>query len=667
MSQSLKAQPNQLKMRRCRFTGFHVEEKPEWSFFSSNNEYSLKLSIIDENIVHLEALGTPTVSSRKDIWPKINQIIKNKYDGRKYFLVHNYRELVGVNARTRYDYIQWLRDNIENIHNIYFYNTSSILNVMIKAGKLISSRFQNTKIFSDYYSTIKDIAYAKNFLKYKKTDSILNLRQDGDIVGHQWKEGLTIFSQSGKEYTVKKIWHFKSGKAESKTILIGDNILLRVFSGTFTVDVQPDSKAAFESVVEELELKDGKYHLYVDFADVNNISNHFRKEAVKWYSNNETNIISGGFYHLTPGLKMVTKLARTILPIFDLSLKVDLLKSASDMFEKIERYHIAQKNQFVCKDEMKKLSKRQLRNRLEFVQEHQQHQIDSLYRKLGRLSWDEEYEFKETHIDESENPFADLHNGIHLVQQDLKCILDRRDDLIAKAEESDRLKSAFLANMSHEIRTPLNAIMGFSSLLMATPDLDEDVKEYTFEVQNSSNYLLALINDMIDLSKIEAGQMKMNKKYQNLNLVIEEAIETLYPQYIAPKQSKVSFRLKNELENGMENIYTDATRLKQILINLISNGMKYTKEGHVDLTVSSFPDGIQFSVSDTGVGISPEDLPQLFNRFSRSQDEEKNVKHAGTGLGLAISKACVELLDGEITMDSVLGEGTTIVFKIPKK
>ncbi|NPD84606.1 HAMP domain-containing histidine kinase [Lentimicrobium sp. L6] len=654
-------------MRKCRLTGFHIEEKPEWSFFSPNHNYALKLSIIDGNIVHLEAQGTPTINSRKDIWPKISGIIKQKFEGRKYFLVHNYAELNGVNARTRYDYIQWLKDNIENIHNIYFYNTSSLLKVMINAGKLVSNRFQNTKIFSDYYEAIKDIASSKNFLKCKITNDVFNLRKEGDVFSHQWKEGLTILSNSGQEYSVNKIWDFKSGAAESKTILIGDNILLRIFSGTFSVDIQPESKAAFESVVEELELKDGKYHLYVDFSNTKRLSPKFRKEAIKWYTKNEKNILSGGFFHMSSGLKMTTKLARTILPIFDLSLKVDLLNSASDMFDKIESQLKVQKSQFIGKDRIKGLSKKQLRNRLEFVQERQQHEIDSLYRKLGRLSWDAEYEFSGAHIDESENPFADLHNAIHLVQQDLKSILDRRDELIARAEESDRLKSAFLANMSHEIRTPMNAIMGFSSLLMATPDLDEDVKEYTVEVQNSSNYLLALINDMIDLSKIEAGQMQIHKKYQNLNLVIEEAIETIYAQYIHPKQPKVVFRLKNELENGMEYIYTDATRLKQTIINLVTNGMKYTKEGNVTLTVSSFADGIQFSVIDTGIGISQEDLPQLFNRFSRSQDDEKNVKHSGTGLGLAISKACVELMGGEINMDSKLGEGTSVVFKIPKK
>lgn len=654
-------------MRKCRLTGFPVEEKPEWSFFSPNNNYHLKLSIIDGNIVHLEAQGTPTVNSRRDIWPKINEIIKRHFEGKKYFLLHNYGELHGVNARTRYDYIQWLRDNMENIHNIYFYNTSSMLKVMINAGKLVSNRFQNTKIFSDYFGAIKDIAYSKSFLRSKKTDDVINLRKEGDVLSHQWTEGLTVFSKSGQEYTVRKIWDFKAGEAESKTVLIGDNILLRIFSGSFSVDVQPESKAAFESVVEELELKDGKYHLYIDFSETKGLSPKFKKAAVKWYGHNEKNIISGGFFHLSPGLKMVTKLARTILPIFDLSLKVDLINTAGDMFEKIESQYMAQKSQFVSKDSIKKLTKRQLRNRLEFLQERQQYEIDSLYRKLGRLSWDQEYEFNEAQIDESDNPFADLHNSIHLVQQDLKSILDRRDELIARAEESDRLKSAFLANMSHEIRTPMNAIMGFSSLLMATPDLDEDVKEYTVEVQNSSNYLLALINDMIDLSKIEAGQMQVYKKYQNLNLVIEEAIETIYPQYIHPKQPKVVFRLNNQLENGMEYIYTDATRLKQTLINLVSNGMKYTKEGSVELTVSSLADGIQFSVVDTGIGISQEDLPQLFNRFSRSQDEEKNIKHSGTGLGLAISKACVELIGGEINIESRLGEGTTVVFKVPKK
>ena len=233
-----------------------------------------------------------------------------------------------------------------------------------------------------------------------------------------------------------------------------------------------------------------------------------------------------------------------------------------------------------------------------------------------------------------------------------------------KAEESDQLKSAFLANMSHEIRTPMNAIIGFSELLSESKDLPDKLKPFVNHILSSGENLLHLINDIVDIAKIEANQLKISKTNFDVFSILDE-LNTTYTRII-------DISLKKELKIVVETpedvksiqIHSDPYRLKQVLTNFLSNALKFTKKGTITLGVKMLKDyQLLFYVRDTGIGIPKDKLQLVFDRFRQIENNYSKL-HEGTGLGLAISKSIVHLLGGEIFVKSVENEGSSFSFNI---
>ena len=231
------------------------------------------------------------------------------------------------------------------------------------------------------------------------------------------------------------------------------------------------------------------------------------------------------------------------------------------------------------------------------------------------------------------------------------------------AEESDRLKTAFLQNMSHEIRTPLNAISGFSGLLN-NPDLSEEKrKSFTTILQNSSNQLISIVTDILTISSIETKQERANISKVCINNIIVDLV-SIFKQ-LALNQN-INVYSKQALNDEQSEIYTDKTKLTQILSNLLTNALKFTYEGFIEFGYTLKETELEFYVKDSGIGIQPEHHDKIFERF-RQADILMSRKYGGTGLGLAISKAFVELLGGQIWLDSDIDVGTTIYFTMPYK
>jgi CheY-like chemotaxis protein len=236
------------------------------------------------------------------------------------------------------------------------------------------------------------------------------------------------------------------------------------------------------------------------------------------------------------------------------------------------------------------------------------------------------------------------------------------------AEESDRLKTAFLSNMSHEIRTPMNAIIGFSYLLRDQSLSPETKENYIEIITSKGNLLLNIINDIIDIAKEEAGEIEIHKETCHILKLFEELRITYSKTLELSGKSHISLKI-NLPEHAKEVIFnTDIFRLKQILSNLIDNAIKFTKEGFIEtgFSVQKSSEGprVRCYVKDTGIGISEKNLSIIFNRF-RQIDESHTRTSGGTGLGLAISKYLVEMLGGELKVESVLGEGSTFSFSLP--
>lgn len=251
------------------------------------------------------------------------------------------------------------------------------------------------------------------------------------------------------------------------------------------------------------------------------------------------------------------------------------------------------------------------------------------------------------------------------IKEDISARKQMEADLIIakeKAEENDRLKSTFLANMSHEIRTPLNSIIGFSELL-ADPDFESDQRyEFASIITTSGNNLLDIISDIMDISKIEAGQVEIRRSVFPAQKIIQE-VHKEYKFKAIDKGIKLNIDLAIPIQDYL--IESDQTKLKQVLINFVSNAIKFTEKGTIEIGMRVDADAVRFYVKDTGIGISEEYHGQIFERF-RQVEESSTRKYGGNGLGLAISKSLIEMLGGTIGMESGSGEGSIFYFAIPK-
>lgn len=265
--------------------------------------------------------------------------------------------------------------------------------------------------------------------------------------------------------------------------------------------------------------------------------------------------------------------------------------------------------------------------------------------------------------------FENKVDEIRLAMSSMETALDDKNKDLALARDramaASRAKSGFLANMSHELRTPLNAVIGYSEILIEDTE-DAGNSQWSNDlkrIQNAGKHLLSLINDILDLSKIEAGKMGLNLEYFRIDSMIKDVIDTITPM-AEKNNTKLSLMAKSDI--GV--MLSDITKVRQILFNLISNGIKFSEDGEVKIDcrreTESDREHITIEVEDTGIGMSPEDLEKLFEEFFQV-DNSNAKKWSGTGLGLVISQRFSQMMGGTISVSSELGKGSTFTVKIP--
>jgi signal transduction histidine kinase len=236
------------------------------------------------------------------------------------------------------------------------------------------------------------------------------------------------------------------------------------------------------------------------------------------------------------------------------------------------------------------------------------------------------------------------------------------EDKSRQIEAANRHKSEFLANMSHELRTPLNAIIGFSEVLgeKLFGELNEKQAEYTQDILSSGRHLLSLINDILDLSKVEAGRMELELAKFDLPLAIDNA-----RTFVRERATRHGITLDVKVDDRLGDIIGDERKIKQILLNLLSNAVKFTPEGgRIGINARQTNGAVEISVTDTGIGIALEDQPRIFEEFRQVGGDYAHKKE-GTGLGLTLAKKFVELHGGKIWVESEAGKGSTFIFTLP--
>jgi len=233
------------------------------------------------------------------------------------------------------------------------------------------------------------------------------------------------------------------------------------------------------------------------------------------------------------------------------------------------------------------------------------------------------------------------------------------------AEDANRAKSGFLANMSHELRTPMNAIIGYSEMLMedAEDEGNEDAVDDLKKIHSAGTHLLSLINDVLDLAKIESGKMDIYLETFEVPGMVGEVVST-----IDTLVKKNGNRLQVEVDEAIGEMRADVTKVRQALLNLLSNAAKFTHEGVIGLMVQGEQedgvDWIRMSVSDSGIGIPPDKIDHVFDEFSQA-DETTTRDYGGTGLGLPISRRFCQMMGGDITVESTVGKGSTFIIRLP--
>jgi signal transduction histidine kinase/CheY-like chemotaxis protein len=282
-------------------------------------------------------------------------------------------------------------------------------------------------------------------------------------------------------------------------------------------------------------------------------------------------------------------------------------------------------------------------------------------RKDGQIIWVDDF----TSILRNENGDITHYLGYIVDITEHKQVEEELIKAKERAEESDRLKTAFLHNISHEIRSPMNGILGFTNLLLEPGLTGEEQHEYIDIIKNSGDRMLNTINDLMDISLIESGQVKVAASDINVN----EQIEYLYT-FFKPEAEKKGIQLsfKNLLPPREANIKTDPEKIYAILINLIKNAIKFTNDGSIEFGYNKKTDSesaeLEFFVKDTGIGIPKNWQQAIFDRFVQA-DLSLSKKYEGSGLGLSISKAYIEMLGGKIWVESIEGEGSVFYFTIP--
>jgi signal transduction histidine kinase/CheY-like chemotaxis protein len=623
--------------KKCPVTGLPIESRPEWTDLQVAEQYCVTFKRIGDNILLNLPQGNMAYFDTDRYFELRNKVICEAFpDGRYYVDLKSYEKLTGSPLfRERKKLIRKLFDEAATCKGYLIYGQSSLVTMIFNvATEMLGKLPFPARTFNDYESAV---LFADGLLKKEQTEQN-ELQKHGFITKIEWNYKnpvsgcVTDFMVSNDNILFTRF----SGKGNVEDLIHVEDILEKIISGGFVTN-------GYTKITEFRNFSLGSIDIRKGYADLlNRVHKKYKVLSSKSYVCNSNPLIKILILFESPNVNIPLTFVRT--PGEALS---DIKATTSQNKKTEQKYTITDT------------------------------EINALTSMVSQVALDLD---SEREIFTHDNPLKQIETALNLVKKDrqitfseiesknndLKVAIEELKKARDSAEKATLAKGRFLSNMSHELRTPLNGVIGSTELLKETC-LDEEQQAFLSIIYKSSVHLLAVINDILDYSKMESGQIKLEELPFEYGALIEDVVSIVYSQTLEKRISVIV-----DIDYSMKKILKgDPFRLRQVVLNLLQNAIKFTSQGHILIETKVISEDEQYqrvklSVIDTGIGIEQNVIPQLFNQFVQA-DSSTTRKFGGTGLGLAIVKQLTELMRGMVIVESTPGKGSTFSIEIPFK